>query len=38
VARPWALVRGSPGVRVELDVDYLDGKRHLPIITLRRAA
>jgi len=31
-------VRASPCVRVELDVDYLDGKSHLPIVALRRAA
>jgi len=37
-ARPWALVRGSPGARVELDIEYLDGKKHLPIVALRRAA
>jgi len=31
-------VRGSPGVRIELDLDYLNGKKHLPIVKLRKAA
>jgi putative transposase len=37
-ARPWALPRGQPGARVELDVTYHGGRKHLPIVTLRRAA
>jgi putative transposase len=37
-AAPWALVRGSPGARVELHVAYLAGRKHLPIVTVRRAA
>jgi hypothetical protein len=37
-ARPWALVRGSPGARLELKVSYHYGRRHLPIVTLVRAA
>ena len=37
-AAPQATVRGRRGVRVELDVRYLAGRKHLPIITLARAA
>ena len=37
-ARPWALVRGSPGVPVELVVDFYAGRRHLPVVQIRRAA
>jgi transposase InsO family protein len=37
-ARPWALVRGSPGTRLELNVKFLHGRRHLPLVTLVRAA
>jgi hypothetical protein len=37
-AKPWALVRGKAGARVELEVTFHEGHRHLPIVTLRRAA
>lgn len=37
-AKPWALVRGSPGARVELDVTFHHGRRHLPVVAIRRAA
>ena len=37
-ARPWALVRGKPGARLELHVEFLAGRKHLPIVSLRRAA
>lgn len=37
-AGEWALVRGKPGVWLELDVTFVAGHRHLPVITLRRAA
>jgi transposase InsO family protein len=37
-ASPPAKVRGKPGVRLELQVDYLGDRRHLPIVTLRPAA
>ncbi len=37
-ARPWALVQGKPGVRIELDVEFQAGRRHLPIVRVRRAA
>ena len=36
-ARPWALVRGKTGARVELEVTYHAGRKHLPVITVRRA-
>jgi hypothetical protein len=35
-ARPWALTRGSPGARLELMVEFHAGRRHLPIVRLRR--
>ena len=37
-AKPWAKVRGRRGVRLRLKVSYLEGRRHLPVIALRRAA
>ncbi len=37
-AGPWALVRGKPGVRIELDVQFQAGRRPLPIVRLRSAA
>jgi hypothetical protein len=37
-ARPWALVRGSPGARPELKVTFLNGRKHLPVVSLGRAA
>jgi transposase InsO family protein len=37
-ARPWALVRGAPGGRLELEVDFLMGRKHLPIVRLKRVA
>jgi hypothetical protein len=37
-ARPWALVRGNPGARVEMEVTFHGARRHLPIVTLKRAA
>jgi hypothetical protein len=36
-ARPWALVRGSPGAKLTLHVSFHAGQRHLPIVTLKRA-
>ena len=35
-AKPWALVKGQPGVRLELHVRYYKGRKHLPIIELKR--
>ena len=37
-AGPHAVVRGRPGVRVDLDVRYVADRKHLPVISFRRAA
>jgi len=37
-ARPHALVRGRPGAVVELSVEHRGGRKHLPIVTLKRVA
>jgi hypothetical protein len=38
-ARPHALVRGRPGgAAMELGAEHLHGRKHLPVVTLRRAA
>jgi len=37
-AAPQALVRGQPGVEVDLSVQFLADRRHLPIVTLKRVA
>ena len=37
-ARPWALVRGKPGAELTLEVSFLRGRKHLPIVKLKRAA
>ena len=37
-ASPQALIRGRPGGRPDLDVRYLGGRPHLPIVTVKRAA
>lgn len=37
-ARPQAPVRGRPGVRLALDVRYLEGRTHLSVVSLTRAA
>ena len=37
-ARPWALTRGKPGARLDLNVTFHCGRKHLPIVTLRPAA
>lgn len=37
-ARPEADVRGHCGVRLELNVNFIANRRHLPIVDLRRAA
>ncbi len=37
-ASPRTLIRGQPGVRLDLAVRYHGGRRHLPIVALRRAA
>jgi len=37
-AKPWAVVSGSPGARLEMNVSIHGGRRPLPIIRLSRAA
>jgi hypothetical protein len=37
-ARPRVLVKGVPGARLELVVRFHAGRKHLPIVSLRRAA
>ena len=37
-ARPVTLIAGQPGHRFTLEVDFLDSRRHLPILSLKRAA
>ncbi len=37
-ARPQVLVKGQPGARFDIHVEYLHGRRHLPIVALKRAA
>jgi len=37
-ARPGAPIRGWPGQRIELQVEHVAGRKHLPIVTIRRAA
>ena len=37
-ANPRTFVAGQPGDRFTLQVDYHHGKRHLPLVTVRRAA
>ena len=37
-ARPQTLVAGKPGDRFTLDLDYHRGRKHLPIVSLKRAA
>ena len=35
---PQAKVRGKPGVQLRLLVDFHHGRKHLPIVTLKRVA
>ncbi len=37
-ARPQALVKGAPGVRLEIQLNFLAGRKHLPVLSVRRAA
>lgn len=37
-AKPWALVAGKAGKRFQTTVTFYANRRHLPIVTLRRAA
>ncbi|MEX0717792.1 MAG: DDE-type integrase/transposase/recombinase [Planctomycetaceae bacterium] len=37
-AAPQTLVAGQPGDRCELVIEFVAGRRHLPVVTLKRAA
>ena len=37
-AKPVTLVKGRPGARIEIDVDFASSRRHLPIVRVKRAA
>ncbi|HEY4760007.1 MAG TPA: hypothetical protein VIH42_05445, partial [Thermoguttaceae bacterium] len=37
-AVPRTLVKGQPGARLELQVTFHKGRKHLPIVSLRRVA
>jgi transposase InsO family protein len=37
-AKPWALVRGSPGAKLTMQVSFHRGSRHLPLVALKRVA
>jgi hypothetical protein len=37
-AKPQALIKGQPGVKLEVEIDFVAGRRHLPRVTLTRAA
>ena len=37
-ALPWALVRGKPGAEFTLEISFHRGRKHLPIVNLKRAA
>ena len=37
--KPWALARGSPSAKkLVLEVSFHQGRKHLPIVKLKRAA
>jgi hypothetical protein len=37
-AKPQTLIKGQPGLRLELEVTYQTGRKHLPVVTLKRVA
>ena len=37
-SKPVTLVKGQPGTKLEMDVQFSGGRRHLPVVSLRRAA
>ena len=37
-AKPWALVRGSPGTKLTIEVSFHCSRKHLPVVKLHRAA
>jgi hypothetical protein len=36
-AKPWALMRQNPGARLAMQIACPGDRRHLPVVTLRRA-
>jgi transposase InsO family protein len=37
-AKPQTLVAGQPGTEFTLNIDFVEGRKHLPTVTLKRAA
>ena len=37
-AKPRTIIAGKPGGRFTIEIEYQDGNRHLPVVTLNRAA
>ena len=37
-AKPQALVAGQPGAKFTIKIGFLEGRKNLPIVTLKRAA
>ncbi len=37
-AAPWVTVKGRRGVKLSLRLQYLEGRQHLPVLSLRRVA
>lgn len=37
-AKPQTMVKGQSDVKLELEVDFINGRKHLPIVKLKRAA
>jgi hypothetical protein len=37
-AKPQTLVKGQPGTKVELHVEFIADSKHLPVVKLKRAA
>ncbi|MFH1921378.1 MAG: hypothetical protein ABIP48_16055 [Planctomycetota bacterium] len=37
-AKPVTLVKGKPGVRLACEITFQGKRRHLPVVTLKRAA
>lgn len=37
-AGPNTLIKGKPGVKLTLEVDCLGGRKHLPVVQVRKAA
>ena len=37
-AQPWALVKGTPGDKLELHITCHEGKKHLPVVKIQHVA